>query len=87
MNVRPLGSRVLIKLETAEKKTASGLYIPDSASEKATVASVVAIGESSDIKVKVGDKVMFDKYATAALKIDGEEYLIIKAEDLMAVIG
>ncbi|PIE04311.1 MAG: co-chaperone GroES [Spirochaetales bacterium] len=64
MTVKPLRDRVLIKVEEAETKTASGLYIPDTAQEKTQTGSVVAIGDDKDaISVKVGDKVMYDKYA------------------------
>ena len=87
MTIKPLQDRVLIKVEVAETKTASGLYIPDTAQEKTQTGTVVAIGDDTEmIKVKVGDKVMYDKYAGTSIKIDGEEHLIVKSPDLVAIV-
>ncbi|MGP1594176.1 MAG: co-chaperone GroES [Treponema sp.] len=87
MKVRPLADRVLVKIDAVETKTASGLYIPDTAQEKTQTAVVVAIGDDSEkIKVAVGQKVMHDKYAGTQIKIDGVEHLILKAADIVAVI-
>lgn len=86
MKIRPLADRVLLKPEQAEEKTASGLFIPQTAQEKTQVAFVKAIGDDEDIKVKVGDKVMHDKYAGTQLKIDGEDYLIVSNSDIIAVV-
>jgi chaperonin GroES len=88
MTVKPLADRVLVKIEVAEKKTAGGLYIPDTAQEKTQIGNVVAVGDDNEkIKVKVGDKVMYDKYAGSSIKIDGAEHLILKADDLIAVLN
>jgi chaperonin GroES len=87
MNVKPLGERVLIKVKAAEEKTSGGLIIPQASQEKTQEGTVTAIGESDKITVKVGDNVMYDKYAGTAFKINGEDYLIIKAEEILAVIG
>ena len=87
MTVKPLGDRVLIKVEEAETKTASGLYIPDTAQEKTQTGSVVAIGEDEMIAVKVGDKVMYDKYAGTSVKIDDEEHLLVSNSDILAVVS
>lgn len=87
MKVRPLADRVLVKVDKVETKTASGIIIPDTAQEKTQTAVVVAVGDDKEkIKVEVGQKVMHDKYAGTQIKIDGEEYLILKAGDIVAVI-
>ncbi len=86
MKIIPLNDRVLIKPTVSEEKTASGLYIPQTSQEKTQVAEVIAIGDSEDIKVKVGQKVLHDKYAGTEIKADGEDYLIVTAGDILAVI-
>ena len=87
MKVTPLADRVLVKTEKTESKTASGIIIPDTAQEKTQIASVNAIGEDKEkIKVKPGDRVMYDKYAGTSIKIDGEDHLILKAADIIATI-
>ena len=87
MKVRPLADRVLVKVDKVETKTASGIIIPDTAQEKTQTAVVAAVGDDKEkIKVSVGQKVMYDKYAGTQIKIDGEEYLILKAGDIVAVI-
>ena len=88
MKISPLGDRVLLKTEKEEEKTKSGLFIPETAQEKTQTAVVVAIGDDKDvIKVKVGDKVMYDKYAGTNIKIDGVEHLIVKMDDIIATVG
>jgi chaperonin GroES len=87
MKVKPLADRVMVKMEKNEAKTAAGIIIPDTAQEKTQTGVVVAIGDDKDvITVKVGDKVMYDKYAGTQIKIDQEEHLIVKMADLIAVI-
>ncbi len=87
MKVQPLADRVLLKADKQETKTASGIIIPDTAQEKTQTAVVVAIGDDKDaISVKVGQRVMYDKYAGTQVKIDGEDHLIIKAADIIAVV-
>jgi chaperonin GroES len=87
MKLIPLADRVLVKLEQSESKTAGGIIIPDNAQEKTQAGTVVAIGDDTDvIKVKVGQKVMHDKYAGAQVKIDNEEYLVLKYGDIIAII-
>lgn len=87
MNVRPLADRVLVKLDEVETKSAGGLFIPATAQEKTQTAVVVAIGDDKEkIKVSVGQKVMHDKYAGTQVKINGEDHLILKAGDIIAVI-
>lgn len=88
MTVKPLQDRVLIKVVEAETKTASGLYIPDTAQEKTQTGTVVAIGDDKElITVKVGDKVMYDKYAGTNVTIDNVDHLIVKSSDILAVVS
>jgi chaperonin GroES len=87
MKIKPLGDRVLVKLEESETKTAGGIYIPQTAQEKTQTGEVTAIGDDKDaITVKVGQKVMYDKYAGTNVEIEGKDHLIIKMPDIMAVI-
>jgi len=87
MKVRPLLDRVMVKLEKNEAKTAGGIIIPDTAQEKTQQGVVVEIGDDKEvIKVKPGQKVMYDKYAGTQIKIDGEEHLILKMSDILAVV-
>lgn len=90
MTVRPLGDRVLVKTEKTESKTASGIIIPDTAQEKTQTATVVAVGDDKEkisSMITVGARVMYDKYAGTNVKIDGEDHLILKAADVIAIIG
>lgn len=87
--IKPLGDRVVIKLEEAEEKTASGIVLPSQAKEKPQVAEVVAVGPGTkDVKitVKVGDKVIFSKFGGTEIKYDGEEYIIMPHDDLLAIV-
>ena len=86
MKVKPLTDRVLVKLEKSETKSAGGIIIPDTAQEKTQIGTVVDVGDDKDIKVKAGEKVMYDKYAGTQVKIAGEEHLILKMADILAVI-
>jgi chaperonin GroES len=89
MKVKPLADRVLVKLEKNEAKTAGGIIIPDTAQEKTQQGLVVETGpgtEKEKITVKNGDRIMYDKYAGTQIKIDGEEYLILKMSDIIAVV-
>ena len=88
MKLRPLADRVLAKPEKAETKTASGIIIPDAAQEK-TQTAVIEVGpgtEDEKITVKKGDKIMYDKYAGTPVKIDGEDHLILRMSDIIAII-
>jgi chaperonin GroES len=88
MKVTPLADRVMVKLEKSEAKTAGGIIIPDTAQEKTQTGSVVAIGDDKEvIKVKVGEKIMYDKYAGTQITIDGEDFLILKMADILAIIN
>jgi len=87
MKVKPLNDRVLVKLEKGESKSAGGIIIPDTAQEKTQIGVVVSVGDDKEaIKVKAGEKVMHDKYAGTQVKIGGEEHLILKMADILAVI-
>ena len=89
MKVKPLADRVLVKLEKNEAKTAGGIIIPDTAQEKTQQGMVVEAGpgtEKEKVTVKSGDRVMYDKYAGTQVKIDGVEHLILKMQDIIAII-
>jgi len=94
MKIRPLHDRILLKRKTEEERTAGGLYIPDSAKERATQATVVAVGKGRtladgtivELKVKAGDTVLFGKYAGNEIKLDGEELLLMREDEIIAVI-
>jgi chaperonin GroES len=84
VKIQPLGTRVLIRPLEQEAKTSSGLYLPETAKEKPQTGQVIAIGDDESIKVKPKDKVLFAKYTGADFKMDGVEYLLIEANDLLA---
>jgi chaperonin GroES len=87
MKVKPLADRVMVKLDKNEAKTAGGIIIPDTAQEKTQQGIVVEVGDDTEvIKVKAGQKVMYDKYAGTQIKIDGVEHLILKMSDIIAVV-
>ncbi|SHK16264.1 co-chaperone GroES [Paramaledivibacter caminithermalis] len=93
MNIKPLGDRVVIKKLEAEEKTKSGIVLPSQAKEQPQIAEVVAVGpggmvDGKEVKmeVKIGDKVIFSKYAGTEIKYEGEEYTILRQNDLLAVV-
>lgn len=89
MKIKPLADRVLVKNDKAEEKTASGLYIPEAAQEKTQTGVVAEVGpgtEKEKICVKKGDKVMYEKYGGTSVKIDDEDYLILKMSDIIAIV-
>jgi chaperonin GroES len=94
MNIRPLHDRILVKRLDEESKTAGGLFIPDTAKEKPIRAQVIAVGTGKRDKdgklhaldVKAGDTVLFSKYGGTEIKIDGDEHLIMREDDILAVI-
>jgi chaperonin GroES len=94
MKLRPLHDRVIIKRLDNERKTSSGIVIPENAAEKPDQGEVLAIGNGKvnddgkvrPLAVKVGDKVLFGKYSGQAVKVDGEELLVMREEDIMAVV-
>lgn len=93
MNLRPLGDRVIIKVLEKEEKTGSGIVLPDKAKEKPQEGEVMAVGAGKvlddgtkvQMEVKKGDKVVFSKYAGSEVKVDGEEYLILRQDDILAL--
>ncbi len=94
MNIRPLNDRILVKRLEEEEKTAGGIIIPDSAKEKPAEGEIIAIGpgkrndagERIAIDLKVGDRVLFSKYGGTDVKLDGEDYLIMREDDILGVI-
>lgn len=86
MKIRPLNDRILVKILPPEEKTKGGLFLPQTAQEKTQEGLVEAIGDSDQIKVKVGDKIIYDKYAGTSLKIDEQDFLILKNNDILAVV-
>jgi len=89
LSIKPLADRVLIEPMAAETKTASGLYIPDTAKEKPQKGKVVAVGpgtKDEKVTVKVGDTVLYGKYAGTELKLAGSDYLMMRESDILAII-
>jgi chaperonin GroES len=94
MELQPLHDRVIVKRLDQETKTASGLIIPDSAAEKPDQGEILAVGKGKTIdegklrplEVKVGDRVLFGKYSGQAVKVDGDELLVMREEDIMAIV-
>ena len=94
MKLQPLNDRILVKRLEAEEKTAGGLYIPDTAKEKPCKGQVIAAGpgkvdekgERIAVSVKKGDMVLFNKYAGTEVKLDGEDHLVLREEDILAII-
>ena len=94
MNLRPLHDRVVIRRIEAETKTAAGIVIPDSAAEKPEQGEIIAVGEGNrndkgeltPLSVKVGDRVLFGKYAGQTIKLKGEEFLVMREGDVMAIV-
>ena len=87
--IRPLADRVLIEPKEAETKTASGIYIPDTAKEKPQQGAVLAAGpgkKDEPMEVKVGDNVLYGKYAGTEVTVDGKTYLIVKQSDILAIL-
>ena len=94
MTIRPLHDRILVKREQEQERTAGGLFIPDTAKEKPIQAKVIAVGNGKiaedgtvrPLDVKAGDTVLFGKYSGSEVKIDGEEHLILREDDVLAII-
>lgn len=95
MNIKPLGERVVIKVVESEVTTKSGIVLPETAKEKPQMGEVLAIGSGKLLEngqrvaldVKVGDKVLYAKYAGTEVKLDGEEYMVLKETDILAIVG
>jgi chaperonin GroES len=94
MNIRPLHDRVVVRRMEEERTTAGGIVIPDSATEKPSTGEILAVGngkitDSGEVRaldVKVGDKIMFGKYSGTEVKVEGEDLLIMREDDIMAVV-
>ena len=86
MKVKPIGDRVVVKVEELSEKTKGGIFIPQAAQEKTQVGSITEVGDGKEISVKVGDVVMYNKYAGTSFSDAGSDYLILKNEDLLAII-
>ena len=94
MEVQPLGERILVKRIEAEEKTAGGIVVPDTAKEKPKEGKIISLGtgkvndkgEKQPFDVKEGDRILFESYAGTEVKIDGEEYLIMKEDDILGII-
>ncbi len=95
LNIRPLGERVIVRALPQEEKTKSGIYLPDTAKEKPQQGEVMAVGNGKvtddgktiPMNVKAGDKVLYGKYSGTEVKIDGEELLIIKESEILAILN
>jgi chaperonin GroES len=95
MKVRPLHDRVIVKRVEEEEKTKGGIIIPDTAKEKPVEGKVIAVGDGKladdgkkiPLEVKAGDKILFGKYAGTEIQIDGEEHLIMREDDIIAIVG
>lgn len=95
MSIKPLGERVVIKILESEEKTKSGIFLPETAKEKPQMGKVIAVGPGKTLdngqklalEVKTGDKVIFAKYAGTEVKLDGEEYTVLKESDILAIVN
>ena len=93
--VKPLGDRVFVKVSEAEEKTAGGIYLPDNAKEKPQIGEVVSVGDGKandqgtkiPVDVKVGDKVLYSKYAGTDIKLGGEDYVLLSEKDILASVA
>ena len=93
--VKPLGDRVFVKVSEAEEKTAGGIYLPDNAKEKPQIGEVVSVGDGKandqgvkiPVDVKVGDKVLYSKYAGTDIKLGSDEYVLLSEKDILAVVS
>lgn len=94
-NLKPLGDKVVVQLVEAEEKTASGIYLPDSAKKKPTEGKVISVGEGrtldsgekNTLTVKVGDRVLFSKYGGNEVTVDGEDYTILDEDQIYAILN
>lgn len=86
VKVHPLADYIVAQAEEAKTKTASGLYLPQNSAEKPKVAKVVAIGVDAK-QVKVGDRIIYKSFSPTEVKVDGEEYLLVKEEDILATVA
>ncbi|MBD2102921.1 co-chaperone GroES [Leptolyngbya sp. FACHB-261] len=93
--VKPLGDRVFVKVSSKEEKTAGGIFLPDAAQEKPQVGEISAVGPGKrnedgtrqELEVKVGDKVLYSKYAGTDIKLGGEEFVLLAEKDILAIVN
>ena len=93
--VKPLGERVVVKVSAAEERTSGGIFLPDNAKEKPQVGEVVQVGPGKrnddgsrqELEVKIGDKVLYSKYAGTDIKLGSEEYVLLSEKDILAVVS
>ncbi len=93
--VKPLADRVFVKVSASEEKTAGGILLPDTAKEKPQIGEVVQVGSGKrnedgtrqELEVKIGDKVLYSKYAGTDIKLGGDEYVLLSEKDILAVVG
>ena len=93
--VKPLGDRVFVKVSASEEKTAGGILLPDTAKEKPQIGEIVAVGPGkrnddgsrAEVEVKVGDKVLYSKYAGTDVKLGSEDYVLLSEKDILAVVA
>jgi chaperonin GroES len=86
MKFKPLGDRALVQIVEREETTPSGIVLPDTAKEKPQTAKVVAVGEGEEVKVGEGDVIVFAKYSGTEISLDGEDYMILDADDILGVV-
>ena len=86
MRFKPLGERALVQLIEREETTASGIVLPDTAKEKPQTAEVVAVGEGEEVKVSEGDVIVFAKYSGTEISLNGEDYMILDADDILGLV-
>lgn len=86
IKVHPLADYVVAQAEQVKTKTASGLYLPEKSTEKPKVATIVAVGKDAT-QVKVGDRIIYKSYSPTEVKVDGEEFLLVKEEDILATVA
>jgi chaperonin GroES len=87
MEVKPIGNRILVKLVEQHERSQGGIYIPDTAKDKPQTGEVVAVGDGEEVKVSVGQRVLFAKFAGTEVKIDGQEHLLLPTDDVLAVVN
>ena len=93
--VKPLADRVFLKVQAAEKKTAGGIFLPDTAKEKPLIGEIVAVGAGkrnddgsyTPVEVKVGDRVLYSKYAGTDIKLGSEDYVLLAEKDILAIVA
>jgi chaperonin GroES len=93
--VKPLGERVFVKISPSEEKTAGGIFLPDNAKEKPQIGEIVNVGPGkrnedgsfAPLEVKVGDKVLYSKYAGTDIKLGGDEYVLLAEKDILAIVA